>query len=131
MFGVLALASHANNSMLRGNRKGDELHGSARWAKLKDLKKARLFRKDGVVVGGWPSWFGRVRELRHDGPEHVLVWAPTRTGKGVGLILSPLLSWRESIICLDIKEENFAKTGGWLASIGHKVLRFEPAATSG
>tara|TARA_R110000782_G_scaffold19775_1_gene53824 strand:+ start:546 stop:2321 length:1776 start_codon:yes stop_codon:yes gene_type:complete len=131
MFGVLALATRANNSTLRGNRKGDELHGSARWAKLPDLKKARLFRKDGVVVGGWPSWFGRVRELRHDGPEHVLVWAPTRTGKGVSLILPTLLSWRESILCLDIKGENFAKTGGWLASIGHKVLRFEPSASTG
>ncbi|WP_417519123.1 type IV secretory system conjugative DNA transfer family protein [Marinobacter sp.] len=131
MFGVLALASRANNSTVRGNRKGDELHGSARWAKLRDLKKARLFRKDGVVVGGWPTWFGRIRELRHDGPEHVLVWAPTRTGKGVSLILSTLLSWRESILCLDIKGENFAKTGGWLASIGHKVLRFEPSATNG
>lgn len=131
MFAMLALATRANNSTLKGNRKGDELHGSARWAKLRDLKKARLFRKDGVVVGGWPSWFGRIRELRHDGPEHVLVWAPTRTGKGVSLILSTLLSWRESILCLDIKGENFAKTGGWLACIGHKVLRFEPAATSG
>ncbi|KZB64649.1 type IV secretion system protein VirD4 [Thalassospira sp. MBR-102] len=131
MFGVLALATRANNSTLKGNRKGDELHGSARWAKLKDLKKARLFRKDGVVVGGWPSWFGRIRELRHDGPEHVLVWAPTRTGKGVSLILPTLLSWRESILCLDIKGENFAKTGGWLASIGHKVLRFEPSASTG
>ena len=131
MFAVLALASRANNSTLRGNRRGDELHGSARWAKLRDLKKARLFRKDGVVVGGWPSWFGRVRELRHDGPEHVLVWAPTRTGKGVSLILPTLLSWRESILCLDIKGENFAKTGGWLASIGHKVLRFEPSASTG
>lgn len=131
MFGVLALAARANNSTLKGNRKGDELHGSARWAKLKDLKKARLFRKDGVVIGGWPSWFGRIRELRHDGPEHVLVWAPTRTGKGVSLILSTLLSWRESILCLDIKGENFAKTGGWLASIGHRVLRFEPSASTG
>lgn len=131
MFAMLALATRANNSTLKGNRKGDELHGSARWAKLKDIKKARLFRKDGVVVGGWPSWFGRVRELRHDGPEHVLVWAPTRTGKGVSLILPTLLSWRESILCLDIKGENFAKTGGWLASIGHKVLRFEPSATNG
>ncbi|RCK47776.1 type IV secretory system conjugative DNA transfer family protein [Thalassospira profundimaris] len=131
MFGVLALAARANNSTLKGNRKGDELHGSARWAKLRDIKKARLFRKDGVVVGGWPSWFGRIRELRHDGPEHVLVWAPTRTGKGVSLILPTLLSWRESILCLDIKGENFAKTGGWLASIGHKVLRFEPSASTG
>lgn len=131
MFGVLALAARANNSTLKGNRKGDELHGSARWAKLKDLKKARLFRKDGVVIGGCPSWFGRIRELRHDGPEHVLVWAPTRTGKGVSLILPTLLSWRESILCLDIKGENFAKTGGWLASIGHKVLRFEPSASTG
>lgn len=131
MFGVLALATRANNSTLKGNRKGDELHGSARWAKLKDLKKARLFRKDGVVIGGWPSWFGQIRELRHDGPEHVLVFAPTRTGKGVSLILPTLLSWRESILCLDIKGENFAKTGGWLDSIGHKVLRFEPSASTG
>ncbi|WP_411911667.1 type IV secretory system conjugative DNA transfer family protein [Rhodovulum sulfidophilum] len=29
----------------------------------------------------------------HDGPEHVLCLAPTRSGKGVGLVVPTLLTW--------------------------------------
>ena len=123
---VGVLMSRARNDTVSGNRSGKELYGSARWATFKDIRKARLFRKNGVVIGGIKTKSGKVRELRHNGPEHVLAFAPTRTGKGVSIILPTLLSWTESVLILDIKGENFAKTAGWRASLGHRVCRFDP-----
>lgn len=102
-----------------------DLHGSARWAKKKDIQKAGLFADKGVYVGGWQDK-ENLRYLRHSGAEHVLVFAPTRSGKGVGLVLPTLLSWKESLIALDIKGENWALTAGWRQKQGHRVLRFEP-----
>ena len=69
--------------------------------------------------------------LRHNGPEHILVFAPTRSGKGVGLILPTLLAWEGSSIVLDIKGENWALTAGWRKSQDQVVLRFDPSDPSG
>ena len=60
-----------------------------------------------------------------------MVFAPTRSGKGVGLILPTLLAWEGSSIVLDIKGENWALTSGWRKSIGQKALRFDPSDASG
>ena len=102
------------------------LHGSARWADKRDLKNSGFFEADGVTIGGWNS-----QPLRHNGPEHVLCFAPTRSGKGVGLVLPTLLEWRHSCVVLDIKGENFALTSGWRAAQGQRVLRFDPASAGG
>jgi type IV secretion system protein VirD4 len=67
----------------------------------------------------------------HNGPEHLLTYAPTRSGKGVGQVLPTLLSWKHSSIVHDIKGECWALTAGWRKSIGHKVLKFEPTASDG
>ncbi|MCF8482173.1 MAG: type IV secretory system conjugative DNA transfer family protein [Rhodospirillum sp.] len=127
---VLFIASRASSSTVTGGRNQDELHGSAKWAKRSDVAKADLFTKRGVVVGGWPGLF-RTKTLRHDGPEHVMAFAPTRSGKGVGLILPTLLSWTHSAMILDIKGENYALTAGWRADQGQRILRFEPTAETG
>jgi len=63
--------------------------------------------------------------LRHNGPEHVLCFAPTRSGKGVGLVIPTLLTWPHSTIVHDIKGENFQLTSGWRARFG-SVLLFDP-----
>ena len=63
--------------------------------------------------------------LRHDGPEHVLCFAPTRSGKGVGLVVPTLLTWPGSAIVHDIKGENWKLTAGWRARFG-RVLLFDP-----
>jgi type IV secretion system protein VirD4 len=75
----------------------------------------------------------RLHYLRHNGPEHILAFAPTRNGKGVGLVIPTLLAWSESAIVYDIKGENWAKTAGFLAQAGHLCFKFspvEPQATS-
>lgn len=50
--------------------------------------------------------------LRHDGDEHVLVIAPTNTGKSVGISLPTGLVWRHSYLALDLKGENWSVTSG-------------------
>src|SRR6516225_8365637 len=66
------------------------------------------------------------------GPEHILCYAPTRSGKGVGLVVPTLLSWTESAIVTDLKGELYELSAGWRQEHAHnKVLRFEPAAASG
>ena len=67
--------------------------------------------------------------LRHDGPEHVLCFAPTRSGKGVGLVVPSLLTWPGSCIVHDIKGENWSLTAGFRARFG-RVLLFDPTNTA-
>lgn len=65
------------------------------------------------------------RYLRHDGPEHVLAVAPTRSGKGVGLVVPTLFAWVDPAIIHDIKGENWNITAGWRSQFT-KCLRFDP-----
>ncbi len=126
---ILLLCIYFQNMALKGR---DDLHGSAHWATRKDIRRMGYLDSKGVYVGGW--WDEKKRQqfyLRHDGPEHILCFAPTRSGKGVGLILPTLLSWPHSSVVLDIKGENFALTSGYLASRGHKTLRFDPSDAEG
>ncbi|CCG42484.1 type IV secretory system conjugative DNA transfer family protein [Magnetospirillum molischianum] len=126
-----ALASRIGGRTTHGGHDDTTLHGSARWATKADVRKAGLMGKTGVVVGGWPGLMGKIRTLRHDGPEHVLAFAPTRSGKGVGLVLPTLLSWPGSVLVLDIKGENWRLTSGWRAAQGQRILKFDPTAESG
>jgi type IV secretion system protein VirD4 len=64
--------------------------------------------------------------LRHDGPEHVLAFAPTRSGKGVGLVIPTLLTWPHSTVIHDIKGENWQLTAGFRSKFSHCLL-FNPA----
>ena len=108
------------------------LHGSARWADLSDIKAAGLLNNDGVYVGAWRDKRGKIHYLRHAGPEHVLSYAPTRSGKGVGLIVPTLLSWKQSVFVTDLKGELYELTAGWRHEHAHnRILRFEPAAAAG
>ncbi|MDL2226468.1 type IV secretory system conjugative DNA transfer family protein [Deltaproteobacteria bacterium OttesenSCG-928-M10] len=116
----------------QGLKGRDDLHGSARWAEFKDIDNMGYLKSEGVYVGGW--WHPQKKihyYLRHNGPEHVLCFAPTRSGKGVGLILPTLLAWPHSSVVLDIKGENHALTTGYLSSLGNKTLRFDPSDSEG
>ncbi|WP_155976388.1 type IV secretory system conjugative DNA transfer family protein [Novispirillum itersonii] len=133
LMAIAVIMRQARNRTVRGGFKSDELHGSARWATHKDVLKSGLLSpkaRYGAVVGGWKK--GKTHhQLRHSGPEHVMCFAPTRSGKGVSLILPTLLSWQESVLVLDIKGENHALTAGYRASLSHTVLKFAPTSTEG
>ncbi len=95
-------------------------YGSSRWAGLREIATAGLFGSAGVFLGRLGD-----RYLRHDGPEHVMAFAPTRSGKGVGLVIPTLLSWTGSVVVHDIKGENWQLTAGWRSRFSHCLL-FNP-----
>jgi type IV secretion system protein VirD4 len=97
-------------------------YGSARWAGARDVARMKLLSGDGVILGSWNRQL-----LRHDGEEHVLVVAPTSTGKSIGISLPTGLTWRHSYIALDLKGENWEVTSGLRASFGD-VHRFAPTS---
>jgi type IV secretion system protein VirD4 len=109
------------------------VHGSAHFASMQEVMDTGLLSGDGVYVGAWQHPVTHATHyLRHDGPEHIMVFAPTRSGKGVGLVIPTLLSWTESILVHDIKGENWALTAGWRAEeLGSRCLKFDPASHEG
>jgi type IV secretion system protein VirD4 len=119
--GFISIAVAIAMSVWRAREaKNVETYGSARWAELREVKAAGLLGPDGVVLGKLGDAY-----LRHDGPEHVLCFAPTRSGKGVGLVVPTLLTWPGSAIVHDIKGENWQLTAGFRARHGG-VLLFDP-----
>ncbi|MFG1360127.1 MULTISPECIES: conjugal transfer protein TraG [Xanthobacter] len=119
--GFIAIAAAIALSVWRAREaKAVATYGSARWAEPHEVKAAGLIGPDGVVLGR----LGR-DYLRHDGPEHVLCFAPTRSGKGVGLVVPTLLTWPGSCIVHDIKGENWQLTAGFRARHG-RILLFDP-----
>ena len=61
-----------------------DLHGETRWSKRSELVKAGFYERfRGLYVGQDKSG----NYLRFGGPEHVACYAPTRSGKGVGLVI--------------------------------------------
>ena len=123
--GLLAAAVAIAMSVWRARQaKQVTTYGSARWASQQEIVRAGLTRPAGVFLG-------RVRAgrdttyLRHDGPEHVMAFAPTRSGKGVGLVVPTLLSWPGSAVIHDIKGENWQLTAGWRTRFSHCLL-FNP-----
>ena len=130
------------------SRPNTSLHGSARWANEKDIQAARLLplrqsffkrltskkipQNDYVYVGAWQDKKGKTHYLKHNGLEHVLCYAPTRSGKGVGLVIPTLLSWGHSAVITDLKGELWSVTAGWRkVHAGNKVIRFDPASPKG
>ncbi|EZH80199.1 conjugal transfer protein TraG [Ectopseudomonas composti] len=95
-------------------------YGSARWAGADEVRKAGLTQPTGVFLGQFADQY-----LRHEGPEHVLTFAPTRSGKGVGLVVPTLLSWPASAVIHDIKGENWSLTAGWRSRFSYCLL-FNP-----
>ena len=95
-------------------------YGSARWATAREVCAAGLLNPAGVFLGRLDNNY-----LRHDGPEHVMSFAPTRSGKGVGLVVPTLLTWPGSAVIHDIKGENWQLTAGWRARFSHCLL-FNP-----
>ena len=119
--GLLAAVAAILGSLFRARQsKLVTTFGSARWAIHRDLERAGLTLPTGVFLGR----IGR-RYLRHDGPEHVMVFAPTRSGKGVGLVVPTLLTWPDSAVIHDIKGENWQLSSGWRSRFSHCLL-FNP-----
>ncbi|WP_112486280.1 type IV secretory system conjugative DNA transfer family protein [Thiomonas sp. X19] len=105
----------------------NDLHGSAHWASPDEVAETGLLPTEknagGVFFGNFEDHY-----LRHAGPEHILAFAPTRSGKGVGIILPTLLSWKHSVLVNDIKGECWHFTAGWRSTmLGQRCIKFDPA----
>lgn len=119
--GVLAVIVAVIGSVWRARQtRFVTTYGSSRWARTAEVRVAGLFEPSGVFLGRLGKHY-----LRHDGPEHVMAFAPTRSGKGVGLVVPTLLSWTGSAVIHDIKGENWRLTAGWRARFSHCLL-FNP-----
>ena len=121
--GFLAIVVAIAMSVWRGREnRNANTYGTARWATRDDIRKAGLLADSGVVLGQFQNNY-----LRHDGAEHVLCFAPTRSGKGVGLVIPTLLTWSGSAIVHDIKGENWDVTAGFRSTFS-RTLRFDPTS---
>lgn len=110
----------------------NDLHGSAHWASTEEIESAGVFpsasNRGGLLLGA-SAHRGQVQYLRHKGPEHVMVFAPTRSGKGVGIVIPTLLSWEHSVLVHDIKGENWALTSGFRERVlKQRTIRFDPTS---
>ncbi|WP_293880492.1 type IV secretory system conjugative DNA transfer family protein, partial [Sphingomonas sp.] len=108
-------------------RKRTRLYGEAHWERSGRLKRHGLRAQQGIFLGrvaGKDLVLGRRR--------HVLLEAPTRTGKGVSIVVMNLLRWAGSTVVLDMKKENYALTAGF-RSVGlrQRVIMFDPFEPEG
>lgn len=127
VFGLIVAARYKYN-IINQQKINKRLHGSARWATYKDIERAGLFSSNGVIVGA-VEYKNKTKYLIHDGAEHILTYAPTRSGKGVGLIVPTLTTWKHSVIATDIKGELWSMTAGYRKKyLNNIVMKFEPAA---
>ena len=114
---------------LLGRTRTPSLHGQARFATAGDLSKAGFYRPTdtSIVVGKKEG-----KLLHYSGQQFAILAAPTRSGKGVGIVIPNLLNYQGSVVVLDIKQENFDLTSGYRQSVlGQEVFLFNPFAEDG
>lgn len=108
------------------------LHGDARFATRQEVAGAGLLEGKGLIlgrIGGLGPFGGEYVML--PGQQGVALSAQPRSGKGVGVVIPNLLSWGGSVVCVDIKKENWAVTAGFRAQHGQKTFLFDPLSPCG
>ena len=106
--------------------RGAPLHGAARFARESEVKRHGFRSSVGIVLGRKGARF-----LTFGGSEHVIVEAPTRSGKGTGIVIPNLLTWQGSVVVLDVKRENYDASAGFRAHYGQDVYLFNPTDREG
>ena len=106
-----------------------DYYGTAKFASTSEIKSMNILDpSDGVILGLTQD----DKLISHNGVEHLMVMAPTRSGKGVGCVLPTLWTWKSSIIVNDIKGECWDLTSGYRRSVlGQKCIFFNPMDDSG
>jgi type IV secretion system protein VirD4 len=122
--GGLALMAVGALPLLLPRRRS--LHGDARWATRSEMARAGLFAPHGLFLGR----VGR-RYLILGGQQGVLLSAPPRTEKGTAIVVPNLLFWQGSVLCLDVKLENWTLTAGYRQRAGQRCYLFHPLAEDG
>lgn len=104
---------------------GESMFGDARFADRFEIKESGLLGEKGIIVGKIGN-----RYLMFDGSQFVLLYAPTRSGKGVSTVVPNLLNWPESVVALDVKPELWRITSGFRAKHGQECFMFAPLTES-
>ncbi len=133
MLSLLLPVALAYRRTKKASGEKNDLHGSAHWADGEEVKVAGILptekNQGGVLFGQYDDGKNAPVYLRHKGPEHIMVFAPTRSGKGVGVVIPTLLSWDESVLVHDIKGENWHLTSGFRQqAMGQRVIKFDPTS---
>lgn len=104
------------------------LYGDARFANMGEIRKAGLFGdkknyvKRGIIIGKYGN-----KLLQFGGQQFVALGAPTRSGKGIGIVIPNLLHWKESAVVQDIKQECFDYTSKYRKEkLDNEVFLFNP-----
>ncbi len=105
----------------------ESVHGDAHWATEAEIRKAKLRARKGLLLGRT----GKNNYLICDDFQHVLLFAPTGSGKGVGFVIPNLLFWEQSVVCHDIKMENHELCSGYRRKLGQEVFLWNPADPDG
>jgi type IV secretion system protein VirD4 len=105
----------------------ESVHGDAHWASPAEIKAAGLLSKTGVLMGAYKKG----KYYCADGFQHILLFAPTGSGKGVGFAIPNLLFWDQTACVHDIKLENYELASGWRAKEGQEVYVWNPADPNG
>ena len=135
--GIIIGATNGNTSFNRRAKQlgenAEDIYGSAKWLDKKGIDAAGLLRKQrGLLIGGWQeSRTAPIRYLYDDTDRHVLLVAPTGTGKTYSIGIPNAMLWQGSQIVIDIKEEIYRATAGIRQKQGHLCLKFSPLEPEG
>lgn len=129
IFGIITVSTTLVLVFIRlmFSKKTSDNYGSARFAKFAELEKSGLLDGKGIFLGITDNGY----YVRDDAKTHTFLCAPSRSGKGVGIIIPTLLTWPHSVVVVDVKGENYAFTAGRRKKMGQAILKFEPTALSG
>lgn len=120
--GLSALISFGIAAIVPFIPQKESLFGKARFANPREVKKMNLYGDKGIIIGKFQG-----KLLRFGGQQFVSLGAPTRSGKGVGIIIPNLLDWQDSAVVQDIKQECFDYTSRYRAEkLGEEVYLFNP-----
>ena len=114
------------------SQKQRALFGDARFATMAEVRQAGLLpdkdhRNETILVGKFKGQY-----LRYGGYQFVMLAAPTRSGKGVGIVIPNCITYTGSLVVLDIKLENFDITAGYRQkALGQEVYLFAPFDPNG
>lgn len=118
-------------------RPKNDSYGKAEWQSRSDIKKAgmaaRLRDLNAPIFAklGGPRGNGLYVTGQGEPQPHSLIIAPTRGGKGAGIVIPTLLTYLGSIVCVDIKGENYRHTARIRAAMGNEVFKIEPYNAEG
>jgi len=124
---VLLYAARAPLLDFRPLKLKESIHGDAHWATEAEIRQAKLRSKKGFLLGRT----GKSRYLIADDFQHILLFAPTGSGKGVGFVIPNLLFWDQSVVVHDIKGENHELCSGYRRKINQDVFYWNPADPDG